>query len=881
VGASSTYRLQLTPGFGFHESAQVLEYLSDLGVSHVYFSPYLQSAPGSTHGYDVVDPTRLNDELGGTEARSELVRALLDTGLRQVLDVVPNHMATHSSNPYWWDVLENGPSSLYADFFDVDWAAGDPASSLPAVLVPVLGDQYGRVLEAGDIHLRREAGKLVVCYFEHSFPVAPRSLGEVLSVFARRVGSRAVGALAQELAELPDSADFTPGALRTRHERKEGLLSALGQLLEHDARLQEQLDEEVTALEKDLDALDAFLRRQHYRLAWWRSAGDQVNYRRFFSINSLVGVRVEDPSVFEATHQLVLRLASEETVGGLRIDHVDGLRDPARYLRALSDETPGVPTVVEKILEPGECLPGAWPVAGTTGYDFVARVNNVFVKTESEKAMTDCYVGFTGETGDYEEVVETSKKDVMHGELFAEVERVVGLLSRICEHHRRERDTTRRQLRSAVEELVAHFPVYRTYVSLGAPVTEQDAKSVTRAAEATRRCRPEIDRELLEFLADLALGGVPGTLEAEFAARFPQLTAPVMAKGAEDTAFYRYNRLVSLNEVGGDPGLFGHGPDRFHAETCSTAQYWPDTMLTLSTHDTKRSADTRARINVLSTVPQSWARSIERWAEIADKYRTGSLPDRNMEYLLYQTLVGTWPIDVERLAAYMSKAAKEAKSKTSWTDPDPGYDAALDRFVRSVHSDEELRRELVSFMDATRVVELGRRSSLAQVSLLLTCPGNADVYRGDELWDLSLVDPDNRRPVDFDLRRHILADSRADGGRNGDVGGDQLGSSKLRLVARLLGHRRARPEPYESSEYEPLSFHGPRSGEVLGFRRPGLFVVVPLSGGDDWAGTTVDVPPGDWKDVVTGGYVSGGTEQLSSLFGAFPVAVLAAGVGRS
>ena len=605
VRPRSTYRVQLHAGFGFYDAARIADYLAELGVTHLYCSPYLQAAPGSTHGYDVVDPDHVSAELGGAAGHAEMVGALRSAGLGQLLDIVPNHMAAVPANPWWWDVLENGPASRYAAFFDIDWEGADDRYAF-RVLEPVLGDHYGRVLEANQLAIRRRGGAFVVRYLSTELPVAPDTLGDLIGAAARRAGSGRLAELGHDFASLPLARPGSERRARHRHERTVRLVETLENLC-RDATIAAAMDAEVDDINSDADRLDGLLRRQHYRLAHWRAASEELDYRRFFNIASLIGVRVEDPAVFARTHRLVLDLVRERAVDGLRIDHVDGLRDPEGYLATLAEQAGGVYTVVEKILEPGETLPRSWPVAGTSGYDFLNRVNNLFVVQDHEQAMTDCYEAASGETASYEQVVHDAKQQVMRDELAAEVEHLTRLIADLSDRYRRHRDHTRKELRTALRELVSCFPVYRTYVRPGHPPAETDLTYVHAAVRAAVELRPDIDAELVGFLGELVLGQHAGAAEREFCQRFAQLTGPVMAKGAEDTAFYRYHRLISLNEVGGRPSVFGRSVAAFHADTAAAAAEWPDSMLTLSTHDTKRSADVRARLNVLAEIPGPWA----------------------------------------------------------------------------------------------------------------------------------------------------------------------------------------------------------------------------------------------------------------------------------
>ncbi len=875
---AATYRVQLHAGFTFDDAAAITDYLAALGVSQLYCSPYLQAAPGSTHGYDVVDHGRLNSELGGDAGHHRLVQQLATAGLGQVLDIVPNHMALAGmANAWWWDVLENGPSSIYASYFDIDW--DPPQRKLAAtVLMPVLHDQYGRVLEAGELVIQRQGGSFAVRYRDDEAPISPRTLGEMLTKAAARAGSEELASLALAFSRLPDGRRTDHAAVVERHRDKEVLRARLADLAEARPEVSKAIDAEVEALNRDPDALDELLGQQNYRLAYWRTGAEELSYRRFFDIETLAGLRVEDEAVFADTHRLILGLVADGTVDGLRVDHVDGLADPEGYLVRLRDATSGAYVVVEKILQAGEELPGSWPVAGTSGYDFLNHVNRLFVDPVQEAAMLGGYARFTGQRQPYAEVAHAAKHQIMREDLVAEVERLTGLLAEVCERHRRQRDHTRRELRDALREIIAAFAVYRTYPRTGHPVSAAERAYVAAAVDVAWQRRPDLDAELLGFIGELLTGGFPGVAEADFVVRFAQLSAPVMAKGEEDTAFYRYLPLISLNEVGGDPGRFGGRPEEFHRAMAIAARRWPEAMLTLSTHDTKRSGDVRARICVLSELPEEWESAVARWAERSKGHKQDGWPDRNAEYLLYQTLVGSWPIEPGRAAAFMQKAAKEAKVHTSWIDPNAGYDDALSAFVTAVLSDRGFVADLEGFLAEHRIVERGRVSSLAQTALLLTCPGIPDLYQGTEVWDLSLVDPDNRRPVDYDVRRDLLG-SLAGAGSEAALARADEGGPKLWLIHRVLGHRRRHPEAYgPGSGYEPLAVHGPGAGHAVAFARTGgLAVLVPrLVARPDqaWPGATVELPDGGWVDVLTGDRVDGGSVGVAALLRRFPVAVL-------
>jgi (1->4)-alpha-D-glucan 1-alpha-D-glucosylmutase len=879
---AATYRVQLHAGFTFDDAAAITGYLATLGVTHLYCSPYLQAAQGSTHGYDVVDPGHLNSELGGADGHRRLTRQLARAGLGQVLDIVPNHMALAGrANAWWWDVLENGPSSVYASYFDIDW---DPPERKLAstVLMPVLGDQYGRVLEAGELVIQRQGGSFTVRYYEHEAPVSPRTLGGLLSKAAARAGSAELESLAVAFGRLPDARRTDAAAVAERHRDKEVLRDRLADLCRDHPGVAAAIDAEIDALNADPDAVDDLLSQQNFRLAYWRTGAEELSYRRFFDIETLAGLRVEDEAVFADTHRLILRLVADGTLDGLRIDHVDGLADPEGYLVRLRDATSGVYVVVEKILQPGEELP-SWPVAGTSGYEFLNRVNQLFVDPRHDAALRGGYARFTGRHEDYAEVVHAAKLEIMREDLAAEVERLTSLLADVCERHRRHRDYTRRELRDALREIIAAFGVYRTYARPGYPVSAADLAHVRQATAAAGERRPDLDAELLRFIGELLTLEHRGDEETSFAVRFAQVSAPVMAKGTEDTAFYRYLPLTCLNEVGGDPGRLGWPVAEFHQAMAGAAQRWPEAMLTLSTHDTKRSGDVRARLSVLSELPEAWEHAARRWARHNRAHKQDGWPDPNTEYLLYQTLVGAWPIEAGRAGAYMQKAAKEAKVHTSWTDQNAGYDHALAAFVSAVLDDPVFVADLESFLAEHQVIERGRIASLAQTALLLTCPGVPDLYQGTEVWDLSLVDPDNRRPVDYARRRDLLGDL-AGAGPEAALQRMDDGGPKLWLIHRLLGHRRRHPAAYgPGSGYEPLRGHGPRARSVVAFARTGgLAVVVPRLArpGETWAGTTVELPGGAWTDVLTGDAVTsdgtGGTSSVgvASLLRRFPVAVL-------
>lgn len=887
----STYRVQLRPGFGFDAAAEIADYLTDLGVTHFYSSPYLQAARGSTHGYDVVDHSRVNEELGGAAAHARLVQTLASQGLGQVLDIVPNHMAvTERRNTWWWDVLENGPASQWARYFDVDWKP--PQRRLrDTVLLPILGDHYGRILEAGEFRLLRRGGRFEIHYFDHQMPVAPRSLDDLLRRAADRCGSEDLAFLSDACGQLPHaSRDRDRESRERRHRDKEVIARQLARLCEENAEVAAAVDAVVEEINADPDRLDGLLARQNFRPAYWRTAGRELDYRRFFDVHTLVGLRTEDVRVFRDTHALVLGWLARGVLDGVRIDHPDGLRDPQEYYQRLRAAAPDAWIVVEKILEPGEPLPGGWPVDGTTGYDFANLAGGLFVDPAGEGPLTDIYREATGESAGWPEMVREKKLLVLRELLASDVNRLGEVFMQVCERHRRFRDFTRFELREIVRELAADFPVYRTYVrpaglksdqrSDQPEVSEQDVHWIDEAFGRTREHRPDLPADLFDFFRDLLLlrtGGEPGGPEEELVLRFQQLTGPAMAKGVEDTAFYNFHRLAALNEVGGDPGRFGIPLAEFHQACAATQERWPRTMTATSTHDTKRSEDVRARLFLLSEIPERWGEAVRRWTELAERHRTDGLPDRNAEYLLWQTLVGAWPIDVDRAAAYMEKAVREAKAATAWTRTDEAYEEALRRFVGGVLADPEITADLEAFVEP--LVAPGRMSSLSLTLLRLTCPGIPDTYQGSELWDLSLVDPDNRRPVDYELRRRLLNELKQGLSPEEILARMDEGLPKLWLLRQGLHLRRRRPEAFgPEGGYLQLPVRGPRAEHAVAFTRGGAVAAIAprlvLRLGGDWGATVVDLPEGRWRNVLTAEEVAGGESRLGRLLERYPVALL-------
>jgi (1->4)-alpha-D-glucan 1-alpha-D-glucosylmutase len=890
---TSTYRLQLHKGFTFDDASAIAEYLCDLGISHVYSSPYLQAAPGSMHGYDVVDHQRVNEELGGAEAHERFCRRLGEAKLGQVLDIVPNHMSLGRENRYWWDVLENGESSRYASFFDIDWQPYEERLR-NKVLVPVLADQYGIVLRSGDIKIVRHGTSFQVECAGQTLPTAPPSQATILARAAAYAKSDTLSFLGASFARLPAPEFADRQTILARHRDKLVLQGLLARLCLEQPEIAEALDNAVAEVNENKDALDDFLNQQNYRLAYWKTADQQLGYRRFFDVNTLIGLRVEREHVFEETHALVLDWLRRGVLDGVRIDHPDGLRDPLQYFRRLRECAPNAWIIGEKILEPGEFLREDWPIEGTSGYDFLNVAMGVLVAPEGMEQLSTVYADFTSEPTDFHEIAHEKKLNVAQEALGSDVNRLTSLFVEICEANRDQRDYTRTEVRRAVREVATCFAIYRSYVEPSrGEITGEDREYIGRAVECARQKRPEIGAGLFDFLRDVLTLKAKGKRESEFLMRFQQFTPPVMAKGVEDTAFYCYNRLLALCEVGGDPGSDGISVAEFHAYCAKMQATCPHTMVTLSTHDTKRSDDVRARLLVLSEIPAEFGEALNRWSRTNNELRpdlhspdrrSGDAkthwPDRNTEYMLYQTLIGAWPISTERLQEYMIKATREAKQKTSWTANNAEFEDALHKFIDAILAHQPFVQELERFV--AKVKAAGRVNSLAQTLMKHTAPGVPDLYQGSELWDLSLVDPDNRRPVDYPLRAKLLqeikklsaAEAAAEAMRRADDG-----LPKLWTIHQALKLRRERPQSFGAqATYTPMQVSGAKSCHAIAYLRgDNVATVVPrltmLLGGD-WAQTAVALPEGRWTNRLTGAEVGGGDLQIAELLKDFPVALL-------
>ena len=881
----STYRLQLHKDFTFDDAAAIADYLRALGISHVYSSPYLQAAPGSTHGYDVVSHQMVNQELGGAEAHERFCAKLGEAGLGQVLDIVPNHMSLGKENRYWWDVLENGTSSRYASFFDIDWQPQEERLR-DKVLVPILGDQYGKVLQNGGIKVLRRGNRFQVECSAETLPTSPTSLPVILSRAAEYAKSDTLSFLAASFGRLPQPEYVDRRTILARHRDKVVLFDLLERLSKEEHGVWEAIDQSVAELNGNLDAMDDFLTQQNYRLAYWKTADQQLSYRRFFDVNSLIGLRVEREYVFEETHALVLDWLKRGVLDGVRVDHPDGLRDPLEYLKRLRDRAPDAWVVGEKILEPGEFLRESWPIQGTTGYDFLNVVAGVLVAPEGMAELTSVYGDFTSEITDFHSIAHEKKISVTQEGLGSDVNRLTSLFVEICEANRDQRDYTRAEVRRAIREVAACFAIYRTYVVPDRDeITDEDREQIAQATECAKQQRLDIDADLFDFMRDVLTTVVKGKQESEFVLRFQQFTGPVMAKGVEDTAFYCYDRLTGMNEVGSDPGRNGLSVAEFHAYCEKMQATHPATMTTLSTHDTKRSDDVRARIAVLSEIPGRFNSAIQRWSRMNSAFRTGkrgspAMPDRNTEYLYYQTLIGAWPLPIDRAQAYMLKAVREAKQQTSWVANNKEFEEALRMFIELTLNYAPFLRELQQFV--ARVQDAGRMNSLTQTLLKYTAPGVPDLYQGGELWDLSLVDPDNRRPVDYAVRKRLLCELKQMRGE--DIGAQVMmradeGLPKMWVIHRALELRRERPECFGAeAEYTPLEVDGAKHDHVIAYvRGEDVVTVAPrltLKLDGTWKDTIVVLPKGRWRNRLTGGAVGGGVITMKLLLKDFPVALL-------
>jgi (1->4)-alpha-D-glucan 1-alpha-D-glucosylmutase len=931
----STYRLQFRPGFGFTDARNILPYLDGLGVTDCYVSPVLKAASGSLHGYDICDHNRLNPELGSQAEFESWCGALRERGMGHIVDFVPNHMACDPVSNVWWsDVLENGPSSPFAKYFDIDWDPVKPELK-GKLLLPLLADQYGRVLERGELQLRFENGTLLLRYFDRDLPINPRQSPRVLGVHLEALQQQLQGqpalreylSILTALQNLPAYTEEQTDRIVERQREKEVARERLIRLTTESSEIRDHVESVVRLANgivgdrSSFDLLHTLLEHQAYRLAYWRTAFDEINYRRFFDINELVGLRMEDPEVFEATHALLRQMIASGQVTGLRIDHPDGLFDPAQYFDRVQqmaaesrpdsrhgDGAEPFYVVAEKILSEGESLRRDWRVAGTTGYNFLNAVAGLFIDGRNAQRLGRIYARATGHRLGFADAVYESKRTILLTAMASELNVLAHALNRLSERDRRLRDFTLNNCRKVLREVIACFPVYRTYASERG-VDAFDRAAVSSAIRQARQRNPLMERSIFEFLEGALLTDPSSTADdpdarerLRFAMKFQQLTGPVQAKGVEDTAFYRYLVLATANDVGGHPARLSVSPAEFHDANVQRRQLWPGELITTATHDTKRGEDARMRIAVLSEVPDIWHRAVSLWMRMNGHHRTklvsGWAPDRNDEYLFYQTLIGVWPPTPEdaaipdqapaelvaRVDAYMQKAIREAKVHTSWIDEDQAYGRAVARFVERTLSGRASERFLRSFVPLQRRLAFrGMMNSLSQLVLKLGSPGVTDVYQGNELWDLSLVDPDNRRAIDFQRHRSLLdglmplIESVTSGcSHTRDV--IELfrtwedGRIKLFVTACGLRFRRAHPEVLRDGIYDPLSSDGPSADHLIGFGRRHesgeLLVIVPrllvslvqddsLPIGDAvWTTTRIQVPDAytspSYRHLLTG-----------------------------
>jgi (1->4)-alpha-D-glucan 1-alpha-D-glucosylmutase len=853
----STYRLQFHSRFTFDDAAAIVPYLHDLGITHVYASPYFKAVAGSMHGYDVIDHSRLNPEIGDTAAYKRFVDALSRHGMSHILDIVPNHVGVDTNdNPWWNDVIRHGRGSRYADFFDIDWGAGDQK-----LLLPVLGEPIGQAIDGGKITIVETPEGPLAKYYDRQFPMA-----------------------------LPPSPG-TPGEGRGEGDSEHQAVAAIP--------VHPHPDPLPAYREREPDSIYRTLQSQHFRLAHWKVAPDEINYRRFFDVTSLAAIRMERTDVFEATHRFLFELIREGAIAGIRTDHPDGLTDPRQYLIRLQqaykssvpDAHDPLPVWVEKILSTGETLRPDWPVAGTSGYDFLSAVNNLYVDPAAEEAMSAVCTDFTGKTLPYDEVVYSRKWTVLENALSSELTSLTRRLKALAETSRHSRDFTCRQLRSALQSVIAGFPVYRTYVSATA-VEPADERELTIAIGRARNKSKKTDPAVFDFIADAVLQRLPDRTELTLplAQKFQQLTSPVMAKGVEDTTFYIFNRLASLNEVGGDPGRFGSDADALHAYFADRQKNWPMALSCLSTHDTKRSEDVRARISVLSEIPDQWRTALAEF----DLAGPATIVSANDRYLLYQTLLGSWiETDsaeyVTRVQTYMLKAVREAKTRSSWTEPNTDYESAVKNHVAELIAGPAGQAFRDAFQPLLRkVTTFGYLNSLSQTLIRLTAPGVPDTYQGSEMWDFSLVDPDNRRPVDYTRRAEVLK-SITDASFPSLIETLGDGRAKLFLTHRCLQCRQRHADLFTRGSYIPLKITGRFARNVFAFARShgdrtavavACRSLTHLCGspvGTAWADTAVQLPEAgsEFESVLDGRRIYGNPSvRMSDLFSAVPVALL-------
>lgn len=911
----ATYRVQLNGEFGFGRTTAIADYIARLGVSHLYASPYMKARPGSTHGYDIVNHNELNPEVGDQNDFRDLVEALKRNKLGQILDFVPNHMGVGGSDNEWWlNVLEWGPESPYAGYFDIEWES-DYRYLQGKLLVPFLGDQYGAVLVSGGLELRfdNETGSFAVwAYGSHKLPVRPQDYGTILGSDhpdLERIGD-AFAHLAYARPHQIARAGVQKAELATLVATRPDVADAINQRLSVFRGYQGEID--------SWGHLHELIACQNWRVAYFKVAADDINYRRFFNINELAGLRMDEPELFDVAHRMVLKMVEDGTLDGIRIDHIDGLIDPKGYCeRLVAASSKPFYLVVEKILARHERLREDWPIDGTTGYEYANLMGGLFVDPKAEESFTRLYADFIGRRDDFEEVVRQCKIRIMESEMASELNVLSRKAARIARSNPATADFTANILHQALKETIARFPVYRTYVDGGLP-SDLDRRDIDWAISQARRAAQGPDGSVYDFLqrlltTDLVAAPKSGYSHRQvtrFAMRFQQYSGPVMAKGLEDTAFYRYNRLVALNEVGGHPDHFGVSIAAFHRANQDRARNWPGNMLASTTHDTKRGEDTRARLYALSEMPEEWERQVQTWSRLL-RARRGDVegtapPDRNDEYLFYQLLLGAWPAELtgatveqidqsamtafaERIVGAMTKSMREAKVHSTWAAPNEPYEGAVVSFIHDALDVTRRNAFLEAFLPfQAALARIGMVNGLAQTLLKLTSPGVPDIYQGCELWNLSLVDPDNRLPVDYDARRRLLEEVEGVVERNAVASLLERwtdGAVKLAVTRQALAVRAEKPEVFGTGEYLPLEATGERADHVVAYaRRAGddtVVVAVPRLVGQlgetpDWGNTAIPLPRGTrWRNRLTGAEVEGGDAvSAATLFANLPVALL-------
>ncbi|MGE3076387.1 MAG: malto-oligosyltrehalose synthase [Dehalococcoidia bacterium] len=890
----ATYRLQLHPGFGFEAAAAAVPYLGRLGISHLYLSPIWAATPGSTHGYDVIDHARINEELGGLAGFYVLAQAARDNGMQVILDIVPNHVGI-AHHPWWRDVLRYGPNSQFAPYFDIDWE-GQPQQAAGVLVYPVLGQPFGSALEAGELTLEYDGAEIVVRYYDRTFPVAPK-------LYASTLGLPPLGEDPEPVREVIANLE---ALVTASPQSAEILLGRLAETLAHSPDLMEWVQTRIASyngaagVPDSFNQLEVLLQQQPYRLAYWRVSAEEINYRRFFDINDLAAVRIEHEPAFEATHSLVRELVAGGLVSGLRVDHVDGLYDPAGYLARLAGFA-GEPSIwVEKILAPGEELPPHWPIDGTSGYEFLATAGGLFVDASAEQAFTAIYEDFIGAHANFEDISFAARRRVAGRSFAGEVNVLALNLYRLAQERRLARDNTLGALREAIAALLASMPIYRTYLEHDEPMPEDSHVIGEAATEALRR-DPNVTSEAMRFLTQVLRLELEEPSEEErlrwlhFRRRFQQLSGPVMAKGVEDTSFFRYHRLLALNEVGDHPAHFGVRAEDAHAWFAKRAEKWPRALSASTTHDTKRSEDARMRLAALTANPRAWHREVRSWARANRRYiattEGSEVPDRNSEYYFYQTLVASWegPPNkgyIERLEAHMIKASREAKVHTAWTRVDEAYEATLSGFVRAVLD----RRRSASFLKrvndfVARIEPFARMNALGLLALKATAPGIPDFYQGSEFALHTLTDPDNRRDIDFDSAEQRLPSQ-------GAMPAATDTAAKPWLTRRLLGLRQQLARHFSEGSYRPVDVCGTAGGSFFAFLRESsvartVTVILYRPGealgadgeisADVLEGTSIELPGGGpWSEWLSGRGIDGPTVELANYAANFPIAVFVA-----